>query len=236
MVEARKASPGEAIGRVVRELRGEILDGRLRPGDRIGQAALADRLGVSRSPVREALRELQAEGLVAQVSNVGARVVSLDADAFGEVYWLRERIEPGALAAGIAQLEPGDDAQLRSWVEQMEQAAAEGDHDTWHELDRVFHFLPLERAGLARVQQQVELLWNQAAPYRRIYTTHTTFPDAVVISHAEHRLLLDAIERREPSDAERLLAVHIRRTRLALRAHPELFERPPTSTSRGNEQ
>ena len=135
----------------------------------------------------------------------------------------------GALAEGNAHLESGDLARLRIHVEQMEKAASAGEHDRWHALDRAFHFLPMERAGLARVLRQVEVLWNQAAPYRRVYTTSAMFPDAVVISHAEHRLLFDAIARGEASDAERLLAVHIRRTRLALRAHPELFA-PPKGT------
>ncbi len=70
---------------------------------------------------------------------------------------------------------------------------------------------------------QVEVLWNQAAPYRRAYTTQATFANVFEISHSEHRLLLDAIVRREPRDAHALLEVHIRRTRLALRTHPELF-------------
>jgi len=221
---SRSSSRGDALELVLRELRADILGGRLQPGERIGQAAVAGRLGVSRSPVREALRALEAEGLVAQISNVGARVVALDADDLDEVYWIRERVEPGALAEAVGRLTATDRDELRAAVAGMEAAAAAGRLERWHELDREFHVLPLRRGAFPRVLRLLDGLYNQSAPYRRAYTVAPAFPEALAISHAEHRLLLDAIERRDGPDAERLLAVHIRRTRLALREHPELFE------------
>ena len=88
---------GEALELIVRELRDEILDGRLRPGERIHQQAVAERFGTSRLPVREALRQLQHEGLVVVLPNAGARVARLDQAELVEVYLLRERLEPLAI-------------------------------------------------------------------------------------------------------------------------------------------
>ena len=99
---------GEALGLIVSELRDEILDGRLRPGERIHQEAVAERFGTSRLPVREALRQLQHEGLVVVLPNAGARVVRLDQAELGEVYLLRERLEPLAIERSAPGLSTAD--------------------------------------------------------------------------------------------------------------------------------
>src|SRR5438477_9869355 len=85
---------GEAVARAVEELRNAIRTGELAPGSRIAQVDLARRLGTSRLPVREALRQLHHEGLVAFVPNAGARVVEFKASELEEIYQLREVIEP----------------------------------------------------------------------------------------------------------------------------------------------
>ena len=217
-------SRGEAVRLVTRELRDAILDGRLEPGERIGQAAVAERFGVSRLPVREALRALQNEGLVTIVPNAGARVVRLDATELDEVYWLRERLEPAAIALSVPLLTIDERRVVREHVEEMERvAAAAGDTAAWLAVDVDFHRVLLSRAPLPEVQRLIARLWNVARPYRHAYL-QASFPASLEIGHMEHRLLLDAAERGDPVDAERLLAIHIRRTRLALREHPELFD------------
>ncbi|MCL4288848.1 MAG: GntR family transcriptional regulator [Thermoleophilia bacterium] len=217
------SSRGEAIQLVTRELRNEILDGFLAPGERIGQAAVAERFGVSRLPVREALRALQNEGLVTIVPNAGARVVRLDATELDEIYWLRERLEPAAIAESVPLLTAEDLRAIREHAEEMERIAAAGDTAGWLAIDVDFHRTLLSRAPLPEVRRMIARLWNVARPYRLAYL-QTSFPESLLIGHMEHRLLLDAAERGDPVDAERLLAIHIRRTRLALREHSELFD------------
>ena len=89
---------------VARELREAIVEGRLQPNERIKQDAVAKRLGVSRLPVREALRELASEGLVTLERDVGARVTSLDPRELLEVYLLREAVEPMMVAQSARKI------------------------------------------------------------------------------------------------------------------------------------
>jgi DNA-binding GntR family transcriptional regulator len=214
---------GEALGLIVRQLRDEILDGSLRPGERIHQEAVAARFGTSRLPVREALRQLQNEGLVIVLPNVGARVARLDAGELVEVYLLRERLEPllvhRSAAAGVpgAQLEA-----MRREKEWLERNSPDGREAEWLAHDRSLHMASFAGTSLPRLRSIVESLWNVAEQYRRAYLSVRS--GSLEPTLLEHRLLLDAMERRDGGDAARVLEMHIRRTRLGLAAIPELFD------------
>jgi DNA-binding GntR family transcriptional regulator len=221
-------SRGEAVELVTVELRRAILDGQLRPGQRIGQASVAERYGVSRLPVREALRALENEGLVTLVPNAGARVTRLDAAELDEVYWLRERLEPPLLAESVPQLGDEDRERLRECIDELDRLAAVGDLRCWEEVDRRFHLLSLSRAPLGQVHRIVRTLWNLATPYRLAFIQIAP-REVLEIGQMDHRLILDAAERQDQFEAERIQAIHIRRTRLGLREHPELFDRTATN-------
>jgi DNA-binding GntR family transcriptional regulator len=216
------ATDATLVERVARELRAEIIAGQLKPGQRIPQVTVAGRYGTSRLPVREALRQLQSEGLVKLVPNGSARVVRFEAAELDEVYWLRERLEPPALAESVPQL---SDAQLeaaRRCVDEMN--GLEDDPAGWLAADGRFHATALAACPLPRVLQTIESLWNLALPYRRIFMNVAWGPRLATIQRHEHGLLADALERRDGNDARRLLQMHIRRTRLSLERYPELFE------------
>jgi DNA-binding GntR family transcriptional regulator len=206
---------------VSRGLRNAILDGRLKPGERIRQESVAHQYGTSRIPVREALRHLESEGLVILEPHVGARVARLDRAELDEVYLLRERLEPLAIAQSVPHLSDSQLANIRLYVEEMERVADPEDLTRWIELDRRFHLATFAGAPLPRLIRLIEAFWNTTQQYRRAYTL---LPRRLEIAHAEHRLLLEALERRDPADAERLLQTHIRRTRLTLDEHLELFD------------
>jgi DNA-binding GntR family transcriptional regulator len=215
---------GQAIELVLQELRGEILSGRLRPGARIHQQAVAERFGTSRQPVREALRELQTEGLVRVSPNLGARVACLDPEELDEVYILRERLEPLALARSVPSLTGADISELQEMCRSMERLGkVEGREDEWLRLDRSFHARASAKAESPRLLSIIESLWNVAESYRRVYLGLR--PEILDLTLLEHRLLVDAFERRDKDDASRLLEMHIRRTRLGLAEHPEVFQR-----------
>ena len=108
---------------VVEHLRREILTGNLKPGDRIRQEAIAQAMGTSRIPVREALSRLQNEGLVTLTSHVGARVAELDVAELDEVYQIRERLEPLAIAESAPRLTTAQLQGLADYVEEMEACA-----------------------------------------------------------------------------------------------------------------
>ena len=217
-----RLAKGEALDLILRELRDEIVDGRLRPGQRIHQQAVAARFGTSRLPVREALRQLQSEGLVVVSPNAGARVARLDADEFDEVYLLRGRLEPLAVERGAANLTDEQLASLRFEVEAMEAfGETSGREGEWLAHDRAFHLGTFSATRSPRLLAIVKSLWNVAEPYRRAYLG--LHPEIVTLTLVEHRLLLDALNRRDGEDAARVLEMHIRRTRLGLTQHPEIF-------------
>jgi DNA-binding GntR family transcriptional regulator len=109
--------------------------------------------------------------------------------------------------------------RLRDLIDQMEQVA--DDPSSWIERDRVFHLTSYSAAPLPRALAMIEGFWNRSQQYRRAYTLG---PDRVELAAVEHRLLLTTIEQYDALNAEALSRVHIRRTRLYLDEHSELFE------------
>ena len=204
---------GSIPERVADWIRSEIVDGRLTPGERIGQEAVARKLNTSRMPVREALKRLHDEGLVTHVSHVGARVAVLDVAELDEIYLIRERLEPLALAESIPRLSAHDHERLREHVEEMEHCADPDDPSRWVTVDRLFHLKTYSAAPMPRLLEIIDGLWNRTQQYRRAYSR---LPTRFVTAHMEHRLLLEAIVARDPEEAATLSRVHIRRTRLAL--------------------
>lgn len=208
-----------ASEQVAADLRRRILAGQIVPGTRIRQEEVAERFGVSRLPVREALRMLAAEGLTELETNKSARVPMLDMGQVALMYQMRERLEPLALIESIPSL---NDAQLDR-LEQI-QARIEKDDDLAHflELDREFHLLSYAGCDSDQLISAVTRLWNSTQYYRRAFMM-VTGPQRRWVVNAEHSLLLDAIRRRDLVDAERFSCGHIRRTRIELQQHPELF-------------
>lgn len=210
---------GVASTRVAAYLRQQILGGGLRPGDRIRQEEVAERLGASRVPVREALRILEAEGLTEHEAHKGARVPRLSQHEVDMVYQMRERLEPLALIESLDHLSDDDVARAEQLQEQIE---ANEDLDRFLELDREFHLLTYTGCTLDPLMNMVTRLWNSTQHYRRAFVA-LSGPGRMWVVNAEHRLILDAVERRDRVDAERYLSGHIRRTRIELGRHPEVF-------------
>jgi DNA-binding GntR family transcriptional regulator len=205
--------------RVAAYLREAILTGTYAPGDRIRQEQVAERLGASRLPVREALRMLEAEGLTEHEPHKGARVPRLSAHEVAVIYRMRERLEPLALSESIAVLDEGDHAKLEDVQRRIEENE---DLERFLELDREFHLLSYSGCRIDPLNSMVTRLWNSTQHYRRAFVALGGRSRMWVVN-SEHRLILDAIIRRDAVDAERFLEGHIRRTRMELARHPELF-------------
>lgn len=211
---------GVTGARVAAELRQAILSGMYPPGTRLRQEELADRYGASRVPVREALRLLEADGLVTTVANAGAWIASLSLDECVELYQVRERIEPLLLRYSLPQL---DDARVQRLAELAEQMRGTGDVEQFLALDREFHLGSYAGAGTSFLGPTVERLWNTTQHYRRAFT-RLLDEDNHRIVHDEHHMLVAAIRDRDSEEAERILLGHIRRTRRQLARHPEVFD------------
>jgi DNA-binding GntR family transcriptional regulator len=214
---------GAASARVASYLRDLILRGELQPGDRIRQEDIADRLGASRLPVREALRMLEAEGITEHEPNKGARVPRLSMHEVDVIYRMRERLEPLALAESLPSLTEDDHARLEEVQSRIE---ANTDLDQFLELDREFHLGTYSGCHIDPLNAMVTRLWNSTQHYRRAFVA-LGGPARMWVVNAEHRLLLDAVVRRDSPDAERFLEGHIRRTRIELGHHHEVFGEAP---------
>lgn len=210
---------GAAGARIAAELREAILTGEYAPGARVRQEDLADRHGASRVPVREALRMLEAEGLVTLVANTGAWVSTVSLAECDEMYQMRERIEPLLLRYNIPLLTEAQVDELDRLARAMEDSA---DVEAFLALDREFHLSCYTGAETTVLRDTVLRLWNRTQHYRRAFTRlFRSEGDRSV--HHEHHLLVSAIRRRDLDEAERVLAGHIRRTRLELARHPDVF-------------
>lgn len=210
---------GAAGARIAAELRDAILSGEYAPGARIRQEDLADLHGASRLPVREALRMLEAEGLVTLVANKGAWVSQLTLAECEEMYQIRERIEPLLLRYNLPFINERLIAELGTLVESMERTT---DAESFLVLDREFHLACYAQAKTTVLGDTVFQLWNRTQHYRRAYTELFQSQGDLSV-HYEHHLLLTAIRVGDVEESERVLASHIRRTRLELARHPELF-------------
>ncbi|MBG6056525.1 DNA-binding GntR family transcriptional regulator [Salinibacterium sp. CAN_S4] len=214
---------GNASARIAEQLRMAILQGEYQPGQRIRQDDVAQRFGASRVPVREAFRTLEADGLVTLVANAGAWVSRLSLAECDEVYQTRERVEPLLLRYAMPGIDEAKMDRLDELAARMQRTESV---EEFLRLDREFHLGSYESAETTVLGDLVRRLWNTTQHYRRAFTLLLDEHSARVV-HDEHHMLAGAIRDGDADDAERILAGHIRRTRLGLDRHPEVFDLTP---------
>ena len=193
---------------VLARLRQAIVDGRLGPGDAINQEGVAVQLGVSATPVREALRRLEAEGAIVYVPNRGATVVELSADNVHDLYLLRSKVE--GLATMLATEREGGEGlgrieQLNAELARLSQSGESG--DVLGALNRRFHFAIYVAARSPLLFTHIETLWTMF-PVR---ANAQLWGDAECASQfvRDHGLVLEAMRAGDGLAAERAMAEHI---------------------------
>ena len=187
-------------------IRGYVLGGEVPPGARLGQVDLAERLGISRTPVREALRRLAGEGLVDFHSNRGFRVADLGLDAVLRRLEVRAILEPG-IAALAAERRTGQDLELMREAIADEAEASDGIEA--HDASRRFHIALARASGNEELVRVIETLWLVEVG-RRLLFRRSTEPDWQRTDASEHREVLAAVHEGRATDAERLMARHVR--------------------------
>jgi DNA-binding GntR family transcriptional regulator len=207
-------SPPTVTSYVLSTLRAGILAGRYALGSRLDQQALADELGVSVIPVRESLRQLQAEGLVSIYPRRGAFVTQLSSDDLEEIYLIREALEGLATQLAIPNLAPETLAGLADTIRRMQRATAAGDFAQLLGLNRTFHFSIYEASQRPLLLQMISSLWDRSSLYRRWYTY---LPERAGQALAEHREIYAACQMGDAQAASRAVQRNIRQTVAGIR-------------------
>lgn len=211
-----RSGAGSATQKTYELLRERILSGAIEPGVTISQVTLARDLGVSRTPLREALPMLQREGLVEVGTARRVRITSITIDEVEQTFALRIVNEALAIYSSVPQITPSDEALLARLLREMERWAHPAEVDQWHHQHRIFHRELVKHAGICTNRLLRELA-DQTDTRRlaRFCPEASRDPSA---SAGEHRQIVDACLAQDPQTASRLLAAHISRPAIAVLA------------------
>jgi DNA-binding GntR family transcriptional regulator len=194
------------VDQVYTAIRERISSGSLPRGARVHQEDLAEELGVSRTPVREALRRLAAEGLVEMRTNRGARVADVDQIGMRESYEARTVIEPGAARLAAARRPPQPLARMRAAVTEQRRSVRYVQRS--FEANREFHLALAAASGNEFLVQFAERLWV-ARIGETIYERQVQTQERMLLDVREHEQIIEAIEAGDGRRAESLTRRHL---------------------------
>jgi DNA-binding GntR family transcriptional regulator len=197
--------PPTAHEAVLARLRHLIATGSLRPGEQVRQEQLAEQLGVSRVPLREALRILEGEGRVTYHPHRGYFVTELSVEDLVEVYRIRELLEGEAIRVAVERATPEQRAEVDRQRLACESAAAAADLAAMTEANRAFHFALYDASGMPTLVRTIRLCWEATEVYRSLYYDDPRHRTLVV---REHRGIAKAFLRGDADRAIALLAAH----------------------------
>jgi DNA-binding GntR family transcriptional regulator len=199
-------------------IRQAIMDGRLPPGQRLTEERLARELGISRTPVREALKVLQSEGLVDAAPNRSATVRAYEPGDLEDMYQLRALLEGYAARRAAGRLSDEKLLALRASCERFEAMSPADDLREVVRENFVFHNMILEAAGSTRLSGMV----RQVVELPLVYKSYVWYsPEQARISQHYHRQITRALERRDAERAELVMKEHVLEARDVLIAHIE---------------
>ncbi|WP_051897691.1 GntR family transcriptional regulator [Sciscionella sediminilitoris] len=205
MVADHSPTVGKNPNDIADALRIAIVDGVYPPGHRLVQEELADRFGVSRIPLREAIRTLIGEGLLRSESGMGTFVIALDLAEIDEIYDLRRLIEPSFAEHVVERVSRADVTRLNSMVEQMDRIEELG-AETWSRVNFAFHLDMYRLAGLPVRYEVISRLYHQLEPYSRYYVHGTCAHPRV---QSEHVAMMSALSRGDAGALAEQIHAHI---------------------------
>ena len=188
---------------VFNTLRRAILKGELEPGERLMEIALANKLGVSRTPIREAIRKLELEGLVVMIPRKGAEVARITEKDLRDVLEVRTSLEKLAIELACDRITEDDIYDLKLACKNFEESFGKDDLTTIAEKDVAFHDIIFRSTKNARL---IQILNNLRYRYRLEYLKDTQSHDRLV---EEHQRIVDAIIDKNKEEAVRLIQEHI---------------------------
>lgn len=193
----------------VRDLRESILRGDLAPGDPLVLTEVAERLSMSVMPVREAIRRLQVEGLVAQIPHRGARVSRVSISDLEDLYSVRIPLESLAIQQAAAKFGEAEFERFSDVLDEYHKAHARGDEVRGREMHASFHLGIYEMSGSWWLLRTIRPLWDAAERYQRL---STRLRGTLEERHEEHRRILEFCRRRDAEAAGSALEEHLRKT------------------------
>ncbi|MEG1311362.1 MAG: GntR family transcriptional regulator [Romboutsia sp.] len=191
---------------VFENLRGAILEGRLKPGQRLMEVQLAEQLGVSRTPVREAIRKLELEGLVVMLPRKGAYVANMSLKDIIDVLEIRASLEGLSASLAAERISPEDIDRLEKISKEFEESTIASDVDILLKKDVEFHECIFESTNNKKLHSLINSLWEQVYRFR---VTYISDYDSSINIVNEHKLILDAIKKGDNELAKKYATEHI---------------------------
>ena len=209
---------GSMQARVIADMRRRIIKGDIEPGAPLSELALAEEFGVSRTPVREALKQLQTEGLVEIRPRVGTFVSTPSRREITELFEMKELIEGAAARLLARRGRVAEIDLLERNLREADEAVARDDRERYAELVQEFHDLLIAGADNSKLEAHYRMLMNQLAYYSRLVHTSLSRPGRALQSDREHHVVLELILEKDGDSAEQVMREHVRASRRALLA------------------
>ena len=199
--------------RTYRMLKELIVNNSLKPGEWLVESQLAKALGISRSPVREALVKLENEHLVEAVPSQGVRVMPISVKYLNEVYEIREAMEGLAALKAAPLITDQDLKSVEAILEEMQVNLDQGDFGAWGVRENDIH-----NAFVCKVDNDMlkEAIGKLRDHFSRTIDFGSNFPDHIIASHKEHREIYRAMETRSPEGLEKAVRTHVKNVRRRL--------------------
>jgi DNA-binding GntR family transcriptional regulator len=201
--ERRRGSAGV----VYAWLRDQVLAGRMRPGQTLSENEVAQRLGVSRTPVREAIIRLESEGLLIVRPQVGTTVAPIDVEAVADVQFMREAVECRTVALAAQRVTAADAKVLRQLLKEQARVAARGDHAAFVPLDDRMHQKLVAMAGRPNVWRAVE---DAKAQLDRVRFLSLEDPAWLATIHRQHEEIIERVIAGDADGAAAAMSHHLR--------------------------
>ncbi len=188
--------------KILETIREAILKGQLKPGEKVAEPELAERFGISRTPIREAFRQLESEGYLTVIPRKGAVVTSLSERAVEEFYAIKSILEGYAARMAADNLTDKDIEKLEGINERLAQLAAEGDVKTFFKVHNEFHELFIKAAENEKLQ---ELITQMMLKFNRLRLASLSLPGRMEISVQEHKKIIEAFKSKNGEMADNLV-------------------------------
>jgi len=198
---------------IYERIRDDIAYGRLMPGERLTEKKLSDIYNVSRSPIREALRQLESEGLISYERNKGMEVSKLSIKQMQEIYDLRALLEGYAVRISMEQMTNKDINSLTSIHKDLIKAAQNKDIQAWVQNNALFHGYFRDKAGNGTLSQMIVLLKRRTYHYQNMSLSYDRYFETYIEHHAA---ILAACKKKDADLAERSMRHHVQMTKQAI--------------------